>query len=240
MGERIVTVSDYDRALCLGYHLTVPRKVVTIRNGVADSPLRALPGAAAEPVVSMVARFDEPKDHLTLLRAAADIPEAFGLRLIGDGPRLGFAQRAAHELGLGRKVDFLGSRSDVPDLLSGSHIFVLASKWEALPLCVLEAMRAGLPVVASDVGGVGEALQEGVTGFLVKSGSVAALSGKLRTLIRNPGLRARMGAQGRRQYLAAFTVESMLAKTRGLYREVLEQARKRQLHDQDVQSVCLE
>jgi glycosyltransferase involved in cell wall biosynthesis len=177
---------------------------------------------------------------LTLLRAAADIPEAFRLRLIGEGPRLGFARRAAHELGLGRKVDFLGSRRDVPNLLSGSHIFVLVSKWEALPLCVLEAMRAGLPVIASDVGGVGEALQEGVTGFLVKSGSVAALSGKLRTLIRNPGLRARMGAQGRRQYLAAFTVESMLAKTRGLYREVLEQARKRQLHDQDVQSVCLE
>jgi len=221
LGDRIVTVSEYDRALCLGYHMTVPGKVVTIRNGVADTPLRARPGTGAEPVITMVARFDAPKDHATLLRAVAAIPEPYRVRLIGDGPRCVRVRQEANALGIGGKVDFLGSQSQVAEFLGTSHIFVLASRWEGLPICILEAMRAGLPVVASDVGGVREAVQDGVTGFLVKSGDVEALRDRLRTLLRGPGLRADLGAEGRRQYLAGFTLESMLAKTRGLYREVL-------------------
>jgi glycosyltransferase involved in cell wall biosynthesis len=224
LGDRIVTVSEYDRALCLAYHMTVPDKVVTIRNGVADSPLRALPGTAAEPVVSMVARFDAPKDHPTLLRAVAGIPEPYRVRLVGDGPERGRMRQEAEALGIGGKVDFLGTRTEVAELLGTSHIFVLASRWEGLPLCILEAMRAGLPVIASDVGGVAEAVVDGVTGFLVRSGSPEALRERLRILLANPGLRVRMGAEGRRQYLAGFTLESMLAKTRGLYREVLDRS----------------
>lgn len=224
LGERIVTVSEFDRALCLGYHLTVPGKVVTIRNGVADSPLRARPGTGTEPIISMVARFDAPKDHSALVRAVANIREPYRIRLIGDGPRRDSVQQEANALGIGRQVDFLGSRSEIPELLSTSHILVLASRSEGLPLCILEAMRAGLPVVASDVGGVGEAVQDGVTGFLVKNGRVEALRGRLQTLLRNPDLRARMGVEGRRRYLAGFTLESMLSKTRGLYREVLDRA----------------
>lgn len=222
LGDRIVTVSEYDRALCLGYHLTGSAKVTTIRNGVADSPWRARPGAGMEPIISMVARFDAPKDHSILLRAVAGIPEPSRVRLIGDGPRLDSVQMEAKARGISGKVDFLGARSEIAEMLGSSHIFVLASRWEGLPLCVLEAMRAGLPVVASDVGGVREAVADGVTGFLVKCGDPESLRGRLRMLLRDPDLRARMGAEGRRRYLAEFTLESMLSRTRELYRELLD------------------
>lgn len=103
--------------------------------------------------------------------------------------------------------------------------FVLASRYEGLPLTVLEAMRAGLPVVATDAGGVGEAVRDGETGFLVASPArdperaVAELADRLDRLLADPALRARLGAAGRRAYEARFTLEPMLRSLEQVYAE---------------------
>jgi glycosyltransferase involved in cell wall biosynthesis len=107
---------------------------------------------------------------------------------------------------------------DVPDILASAHIFALSSNWEGFPLSILEAMRAGLPVIASDVGGVAEAVADGRTGFLVNPGDLDTFRSRLLSLVESPGLRAQMGWAGRERYEAHFAVEGMLNRTLAVYR----------------------
>ncbi|MDI3328508.1 MAG: glycosyltransferase family 4 protein [Alicyclobacillaceae bacterium] len=222
--DRIITVSEYDRRLALRYRIAPAHKLVLVHNGMPDvAPvLRARP--ESEPVrLVMVARFEPPKDHVTLLRALAGLRElAWELELIGDGPLLESVREEAGRLGLLERVCFLGTRKDVAERLAGAQLFVLASNWEGLPLSILEAMRAGLPVVASDVGGVREALVEGENGFLVPRGDEETLRARLRQLLSAASLRRKMGQAGRRRFQELFTFERMLGKTLEVYKTVLD------------------
>lgn len=116
-------------------------------------------------------------------------------------------------------VVFAGERpvEEVADLLAAADVFVLASRWEGLPYSVIEAMMAGLPVVASRVGGLPELVVDGLTGFLVPPGDAEALGRALARLLRDPAERARMGEAARRRALAEFTVDRMVAGTRSVY-----------------------
>jgi glycosyltransferase involved in cell wall biosynthesis len=169
----------------------------------------------------MVGRFEPQKDFGLLVRAIHGLHADVHVTLVGDGPTRGAAETLARHLGLEERIQFLGFRHEVARILSEAHVFVLASKWEGLPRSILEAMRAGLPVVASDVGGVGEAVVEGDTGFLVPRGSVDAVRSRLERLCEVPELRARLGAAGRARYLAHFTLEGMLRGTACVYADVL-------------------
>ena len=113
------------------------------------------------------------------------------------------------ELGLSGQVDLLGQRRDVRELLAGSDVFVLASRSEALPISILEAMAAGVPVVASAVGGVAELVVDGVTGFIVPPGDPDALSDALARLLADSRLRRQMGAAGRARAEALFDLPSL-------------------------------
>lgn len=222
--ERIICVSEYDRRLALQYGVGRPEQLVTVHNGippVADS-LWAKPGEGGNVRLVMVARFSPPKDPFLLLRALAGLKGCtWELWFVGGGELEELAREESTRLGLGDRVCFLGTRRDVAELLARCHIFVLISNWEGLPLTVLEAMRAGLPVVASDVGGVGEAVVDGVTGFLVPRGDVRLLRERLKVLLENPELRARMGAAGYERFRKHFTVDRMVARTKEVYYEVL-------------------
>jgi glycosyltransferase involved in cell wall biosynthesis len=127
----------------------------------------------------------------------------------------------AQNLGIRKRVEFLGQRKDVAEVLSKAHIFALPTKWEGFPLSILEAMRAGLPVIASDVGGVAEAVVDGVTGFLVPSGDGAGFRDRLAVLLSNPEIRRRMGDAGRRKYESTFTLDAMMRGTLAVYGKVL-------------------
>ncbi|MDF5733723.1 MAG: glycosyltransferase [Rhizonema sp. PD38] len=116
-----------------------------------------------------------------------------------------------------KQVKFLGARSDVEQILQDTHIFVLSTNWESFGLVSVEAMRAGLPVLISDVGGVSEVVLEGETGFLVPKADVLAMQERLTQLITNPDLRIRMGEAGRRRYETNFTIERMLNETLAVY-----------------------
>jgi glycosyltransferase involved in cell wall biosynthesis len=125
------------------------------------------------------------------------------------------------ELGLSGRVLFLGQRLDVPDLLAASDIFVLSSDWEGLPITILEAMASGLPCVATAVGGVPEALTDGVSGVTVEPGNPGALADGIRTLARDSELRAQMAAAARDEFEQRFRAEQMVRQTEALYEMAL-------------------
>src|SRR5262249_40183311 len=154
---------------------------------------RARPGEGSPPRIAMVARFSRQKDQALVLRAVARLPLDFRLVFVGDGPTPASVEAEARSLALEGKVDFLGDRGDVRELLANSHVFVLGTNWEGLPISILEAMRAGLPVVASDVGGVGEQVADGETGFVVAKGDAALMRERLNRLLTQPELRMQMG-----------------------------------------------
>jgi glycosyltransferase involved in cell wall biosynthesis len=221
--SRIICVSRYDRELALRYRVGRPGQLVTIHNGVADvaPALLAAPGCGMPVRLVMVARLSPQKDAACLIRAAGALSGNWEILFVGNGELLPSAARLAAEMGLEGRVLFLGARRDVPEILAASHVFVLASRYEGLPISIIEAMRAGLPVVASSVGGVPELVTDGENGFLVPRGDIGAMAEALQRLIDDPGLRERMGQRSRERYLAEFTLERMVRETERVYEEVL-------------------
>jgi len=219
LADRIVNVCDFERQIALARRIGRPDRQVVVHNGMPDVPpvFRSDP-TTDPPRLVMVARFESPKDHDTLLRALTtcqDLP--WELQLIGDGPLQRACRARVADLGLTHRVIFAGARHDVAELLAQAQVFVLSTRWEGFPRSILEAMRAGLPVVASAVGGVHEAVADGLNGFVVPSGADEPLAARLRTLLGDPALRAGLGAEGRRRYETHFTFETMLARTLEVY-----------------------
>jgi glycosyltransferase involved in cell wall biosynthesis len=217
----IINVSEANHDLAIEHGIPDRKRMLTIRNGIPDTTSRAQPRSDGVLKIVMVARFAEQKDQMTLMRAMAGLKGPAMVQFVGDGPTLGAARTEAGRLGIGDRVQFLGSRSDVAEILSQAHVFALATKWEGFPLSIIEAMRAGLPVVASDVGGISEAVIEGRTGYLTPSGNADTLRQRLQVLVDSPLLRADMGSAGRARYEEKFTVERMLHQTLAVYRMVV-------------------
>lgn len=176
---------------------------------------------AGDVLVVSVARLERQKNPLALMEAFAQAGEPRArLLMAGEGSLLEAARLKAAQLGIGDRVHFLGVRADVPELLSASDIFVLASDWEGHPLSVMEAMAAGLPVVATSAGGVPELVADGVTGILVAPGDVRALATALGSLVQNPQRRRELAEAGRAAS-AHFDVSAMAAAYATLFEEVL-------------------
>jgi glycosyltransferase involved in cell wall biosynthesis len=214
---RIITVSDANKAMALSFKVGSEGTIQTIHNGVCDVGIRARP-EESPPSIVMVARFVIQKDQMSLIRALAEVEGEWRLRLIGDGPTYEEVREKVDELGLTNRVEFLGERGDVPQLLADASIFALITHLEGLPLAILEAMRASLPVVASDVGGVRETIDDGRTGYLIPHGDTEALRARLQTLIDDSALRRRLGEAGRQKYERHFGYSAMIGKTMDIYR----------------------
>ena len=223
LASRIITVSEFDRQLALAQRVVSPEQVITVHNGMPDVDPRLRADAGRAPVrLAMIARFEPQKDHATLFRALAGLlDEPWHLDLIGDGHLLPQARTMARELGLADRVRFWGQRTDVDERLAEVQVALLISNWEGFPRSILEAMRAGLPVVSSAVGGIAESVLDGETGFVVPQGDVEGLRKRLRQLLADPALRVRMGRSGRQRYERHFTLEHTVEKTLAVYHEVL-------------------
>ncbi len=117
----------------------------------------------------------------------------------------------------------MGQRSDIPQILAGSDIFILSSKWKGFPYAIIEAMMAGLPVVATRVGGVEEMVENRKTGYLVPANDPLALTKAIQRLLEEPELRKKMGQAGREKALRTFTLDRMLTQTQKVYEEVLDE-----------------
>jgi glycosyltransferase involved in cell wall biosynthesis len=175
------------------------------------------------PLLIQVARLRPVKDHATSLRALALLrrhhPSA-QLLLIGDGPEEPRLRELADRLGIASAVHLLHRREDVPELLASSDVFMLSSLSEAASLSIMEAMAAGLPVAATDVGGNAEIVLHGRTGLLSPRGDPAALAAHLCTLLERPDLRRRFGQAGRQRIRQRFDQDTMHQAFVDLYHRI--------------------
>jgi glycosyltransferase involved in cell wall biosynthesis len=181
---------------------------IVIPNAVDVATSRRARNSAHTARILSVGRLAFPKSFSTLLRALAIVEAGtFHAAIAGDGPQRQQLEGEIAALGLANAVQLLGTRSDVADLLADSDLFVLSSRSECLPMSVIEAMAAGLPVVASAVGGVPELVEQGRTGILVPPDDPALLAAAIARLAGDPGLRRRMGEAGRARAEALFDVD---------------------------------
>ena len=166
------------------------------------------------PQVVSVGRLAYPKDPLTLVHALGRLRRRpVRALLVGGGPDRPAVEAAVRTLGLEHEVRLAGDRLDVPELLAGASVFVLASRSEGAPISILEAMAAGLPVIASDVGGVAELVVDGVTGRLVPPGDPAALAAALDDLLADAELRASWARPASSEHGSASTCAGPATRT---------------------------
>jgi glycosyltransferase involved in cell wall biosynthesis len=206
-------------------------KVAVIYNGLessvakkpfADSNVRnELAFSDKVPLVGMVANFNfEIKGHRYFLQAAKEVshktPDTNFL-LIGEGPLRPQYEEMARELEVGKKVHFLGKRTDVPAILSQLDISVLSSTSEGFSNVLLESMAVGIPVVATRVGGNPEIVIDGVTGYLIPPADPRAMAEAILHLLDMPNEATEMGAAGRTRVEENFSVESMVRSYERLY-----------------------
>ena len=198
-------------------------KVFVVPNGVdvqrfapreAEAALRAeigLPSGA--PVAAIVAALRPEKNHALFLRAAARVravrPDAQFL-VIGDGHLRAGLEQTAREVGLGANVKFLGTRSNIPQLLGLVDVLVLSSHMEANPVSILEGLACGKPVVATRVGSIPESVREGETGYLVPPGNEAALAERIAALFADPAHARALGSAGRQLVVDHWSLERMV------------------------------
>lgn len=218
--SHFIAVSESDRQVGISQLRISSNRITTIRNGVSsDISEPNLRPATAK--VIMVARNDFQKDYQTLTRALARsvIKTAIYVGHGTDDPS--FKSTCLDIIGDAVCIEFYGVRADVSELLKSSSIFVLSSKYEALPLSIIEAMSKGLPIIASDVGGVNELVTHGTNGYLFQSGDHLSLAYYIDLLVKNPEIRIKMGAKSLERYQNEFTADEMMNKLSLVYRLVV-------------------
>ena len=190
-----------------------PSHVVTLGIDVERfaSGCAALPKQEGRPLVGNVARLAAQKDHRTLLGAAALMPEA-DFAIAGEGELRDELERAA-----GPNVRLLGRRSDVPDVLASLDVFAFPSLYEGLCLAVIEAQAAGVPVVATAVGGIKETVVDGETGLLVPARDPEALTAAIRWVLDHPTEAGRLADEARRRAVERYSLQRMIDQTLALY-----------------------
>ena len=216
----------------------VPSRLLTvIPNGVDPRPFaRVAPETRAalrrslelgdEFVWLAVGRFELAKDYPNMLRAFASVRERQPgalLLLVGEGALQAEAEALTHTLGLTPAVRFLGVRRDVPDVMRAADGYVMSSAWEGMPMVLLEAAAAGLPIVTTNVGGTGEVVADGSSGFLAPARDPAALAAAMTRLMALPEAdRRAMGEQGRERVMSRFSLVRVVERWEALYRAVLD------------------
>ena len=232
----IVSQAAFDRFVTEGI---VPRELLrVVPNGVDTDRFRNIPAGARESVRGSlglggefawlaVGRFAVAKDYPTMLRACAKVreqqPEAV-LLLVGRGSLQEETETLVRDLGIAGGVRFLGVRSDVAEVMSAADGYVMSSAWEGMPMVLLEAAAAGLPIVATRVGGNHEVIREEESGFLVAPRDPEALGLAMLRLGGMPeAARRAMGQRGREHIRAHYDLGRVAERWEDLYREVLSQ-----------------
>lgn len=229
LSDATVAVSEHSREYMEQRLPTLRGRIQVVHNGVTDRPgkreetRRGLELADDEVLVLSVGNLRPRKGHAVLVRAMGELARdpmlpPWRLMIAGQGQQRDRLIRLARELGIADRVQLLGQREDIPDLQAAADIYAMPSNWEGLPMAILEAMFGSCPIVASDVGGISEAVTPGEDGYLVASGDHRGLAAALRPLIEDPDLRDRMGRRARERAIAEFHVSTMADRYERLYR----------------------
>ncbi|HWB00189.1 MAG TPA: glycosyltransferase [Pirellulales bacterium] len=221
--DGFIAVADAHGKYLVAHEGCPSHKVFVIPNGVdvarfapaepSEDLRRSIGLDGNAPVATIVAALRPEKNHELFLRAAAIVaqrhPDARFL-IVGDGPQRSMLEALAHELKLDDAVRFLGTRSDIPQLLALSRVFVLSSHMEANPVSILEALACEVPVVAPQVGSIAETVHEGSTGYLVSAGDERALAERICTVFDDPERGRAMGRTGRELVVKHWSLERMV------------------------------
>ncbi|HEY7168075.1 MAG TPA: glycosyltransferase family 4 protein [Candidatus Binatia bacterium] len=204
-------------------------KIRVIHSGIDVDRFSAVPRSAGGgmPVIASLSIMEERKGQRYLLEAARLLKSrgrSFRYLLAGDGPLLGEYQKQAKDFGIEEDVVFSGWIDDVPAFLSAIDIFVMPSLFEGLGVAVLEAMAAGKPVVATNVGGLAESVVDSETGFLVRPRETAALAAAIDKLAQDSELARAMGTRGAERVRAHFSLARMAAENEACYYALVSEA----------------
>jgi glycosyltransferase involved in cell wall biosynthesis len=224
--DRVVGCSRYVADwLVTNYHYSTAR-VSVIHNGWSGQPFPRQVEPNARRVLC-VAQLRAQKNHRMLIDAVARVRKTVPgarLQLVGDGAERGALESYVRRAGLDSTVEFVGAVDDPWPFLARANVFAVSSLYEPLGIAVLEAMAAGVPVVATDVGGLREIVRSGVDGFLVSPDDNAGLAGRMESLLVNHTLADRMGAEGRR-HAASYTSARTCERYAQLYERLLDNGR---------------
>ena len=233
--DAFLAVSEADRVRMIELEGIDAAKVMYVPNGIPDPPslpqvqdLRSELGIGPEaPLVGIVAVVRQQKAHEVLIESGAILSKEFpdlAVVIIGDdeveGARIEALRAQAAQLGAPETFHFLGKRGDVPRLIAELDLAVLTSDYEGSPLSVMEYMAAARPVVATDVGGVGDLVVSGETGYLVPPRDPAAFAEAMAWVLRDPAKARDMGEAGRRRQQAQYSLAATVSQIEALYRQL--------------------
>jgi glycosyltransferase involved in cell wall biosynthesis len=213
VGERAARLIEQETGLQAG-------SLRIIYNGVPDEQIEPLPRLADGLIVGSIGRLDEQKGYDVLIAALPSLPDVTAV-LVGDGPARPQLEQLAREQGIADRLVITGWATEARRYLGGFDLFVLPSRYEGFPLSIVEAMLAGLPVVATDVGSVPECVLDGETGAVIPADDPERLANAIRALLDSTDLRAQMGERARARARSLFTVEVMARSFERLYAEIL-------------------
>jgi glycosyltransferase involved in cell wall biosynthesis len=232
LADTFIAVSEQGRRSMIEVERIPAERVVVIANGIPEmaagdgarirDELGIPPGA---PLVGSVGHLRAEKAYEVLIEAAGELrSERPQLRvlIVGEGPERDTLERLSATLGLGETVTLAGARDDIPDLLAALDLAVCCSDFEGGPLSVMEYMAAGLPVVATRVGGLPELVRDGETGVLVPARDPRALSRALAELLDDPVRRLELGTAGRELVLSEYGIDAWVESLERLYLSLLE------------------
>jgi glycosyltransferase involved in cell wall biosynthesis len=225
--DRLIAVSPSEAAEARRHRIAGPR-VVTIPNGIdapAPRPVERSAVIRCPAVIGTVARLTPQKDPFTWLAVVSEVrrrrPDTWFV-WIGGGELEHAVAAAAERVGVADAIRILPYREDARDALQTFDVFLLTSVFEGLPYALLEALAAGLPVVATSVVGIRDVVRHAETGFLAPAGDPAALAAAVVRLLDDPDLARRIGEAGRRDVVERFSVRAMVEQTAQLYAELIE------------------
>jgi glycosyltransferase involved in cell wall biosynthesis len=224
--SKIICVSEFDRTLAINSRLTNPHRLLTIHNGVESTNGHELIAKHSKLQLLFVGRYVPQKDPLLLLQTIAELDDqlraGIHLTLAGGGLLQEHLERFVTRNQLESSVTVKGmiQRDQILSLLKRTDIFILTSNWEGLPRSILEAMSLGVPTIASDVGGVSEAVDD-QTGILIPRGNAQELTQALKRLIEDPELRQYLGEHAKQKVGTKFSLEIMCHKTIQVYKDIL-------------------
>lgn len=228
--DRLVTNADAIAEEYLRREIGEPEQYTTVYSGIDidrfrdAAPAQDVTGAGVR--VVMVGRLVDGKGFEDLLAAVDRLDQDdLSVYLVGDGPLREELQQEIDQRGLVGTVHMLGYRDDIPEILAACDVFVLPSYREGTPRVITEAMASGLPVIASDIAGIPEQVEDGESGYLIPAGDSETLATRLKELLADAELRDRMGERGLER-VERFSIEAMLNELDGLYRELLGEAEK--------------